>query len=314
LGASLIGVEGDDSMGVHVRGVCSKQALLLISLIGSLGSSLLACGSDGAGELQIQVNPLVAGDTFSCSRTYAGIGTGKATARPLDFRLYVNHLTLKTASGESVPFVLKEDELWQRDGVALLDFEDDTGSCKTGSPETNAVLVGTAPARSDYVALQFAIGLPTSMNHLDAATAPAPFNAPGMWWSWQGGYKYVRIDIASESNPGGYYFHLGGTDCAGGVKDGITCKYDNIASVALSGFQMGKSQLNLDIAPLYSGVDINHTVDGMTDFVAGCMAFSGDPECPAMFSALGLAFEPGASAASATSPGAPTQQRMFTVR
>ena len=263
------------------------------------------CAEDGPQDIDIEFVPLVGGRPFSCTSEYGGLGTGQGTARPLDFRLYLHDLALVTRGGQQVPVTLKDDDVWQRYGVALLDFEDATGTCNTGSVETNAHVVGRTPTHGDYVGVTFRVGVPASMNHLDAATAPAPFNAPGLWWSWQGGYKYARIDVSTRGNPNGFYFHLGATTCDGTVAGGFGCRYDNVSTVSMVGFQPGRNQVALDIAPLYDGVDIDRAPDYQADSVAGCMAFSGDPECPAMFAPLGLSFEDGAVA--------PARAALFTV-
>lgn len=91
--------------------------------------------------------------------------------RLLDFRLFVHDVELVRAGGEHVPFRLTEDGAWQRDGVALLDFEDGSGSCETGSADTNARLRGEAPQHEDYTGVAFTLGMPERRNHLDAATA-----------------------------------------------------------------------------------------------------------------------------------------------
>ena len=35
----------------------------------------------------------------------------------------------------------------------------------------------------EYTGLQFRVGVPPELNHLDAAVAPAPLNDPGLWWA-----------------------------------------------------------------------------------------------------------------------------------
>jgi len=226
---------------------------------------------------------------FGCDVELANLGTAMTSAVPLDFRMFVHDVELVREGGEREPFVLEDDEVWQRDGLALLDFEDGTGTCTTGSPEVNRSLRGHAPPRNDYVKVSFTVGLPESKNHLDAATAPAPLNTPGMWWSWQAGYKYMKVDVASEANPGGFFFHLGGTNCEGSPTLGYSCQYPNLPRVELALSASGRVILNAET--LYAGVDLSLEPDLKTDFIAGCMAFSGDPECPAMFAALGLQFE-----------------------
>lgn len=252
----------------------------------------LGCGdadNEEVRDLEIQVEARFGPQSFECGATFTDVGTSAASVRPLDFRFYVHDVSLLRRGGSSVPFALTNDGVWQRDGVALLDFEDDTGTCATGSPETNRSLRGRAPAARDYVGVAFTLGLPESMNHLDAATAPAPLNAPGMWWSWQGGYKYMRVDVASEGAPDGFFFHLGGTGCDGTPGRGLGCRYQNLARVELE--SAGLSDVSIDARALYRELDVNALPDFQSDFVAGCMAFEGDPECPPMFDALALAFE-----------------------
>ena len=48
------------------------------------------------------------------------------------------------------------------------------------------------------------------------------------------------------------------------------------------------------------GVDVERVPDGVSDTLPGCMAFSGDPECPAMMAPLGLRFEDNAPAGAQT--------------
>jgi hypothetical protein len=80
--------------------------------------------------------------------------------------------------------------------------------CATGDTDTRTVVYGYAPEEADYTSVDFKIGVPPDKNHLDGARAPAPYNASGPWWSWSGGYKYMRIDVSSAEQPI-WYFHGG---------------------------------------------------------------------------------------------------------
>jgi uncharacterized repeat protein (TIGR04052 family) len=254
--------------------------------------ALVGCGSsDDAREKPLNLDFLArfGAEPFDCNATFTELGTSKVSARALDFRLFVHDLELIRAGGERVPFSLANDGVWQRDGVALLDFEDGTGSCETGSAETNQSVRGSAPPHDDYTGVAFTIGVPNDMNHLDAATAPAPLNTPGMWWSWQGGFRYLRVDVATDDNPDGFFFHLGGTNCTGTVAQGFACQYPNLARVELRSNALGA--IVIDAEALYRDVDLSKKPDLRSDLVAGCMASAGDPECPAMFGALGLPFQ-----------------------
>lgn len=262
---------------------------------------LPACGGEGSSEKQFTVkfSPQVGEQSLRCDTAYAGIGKTGTTIELLDFKLYVRDVTLVRANGERHPLVLDQDGKWQRDTLALLDFEDGTGTCDTNSPETRLEVVGRAPDFTDYTGLEFKIGVPEELNHLDGATAPAPLNSPGMWWSWLSGYKFMRLDVHSSMNAT-WFFHLGSSGCTGNTAEGYNCSASNQSTVSLSGFDPTKNQVVLDVAGLYADSDLDHSIDNKTDRVAGCMSGLTDPECPALFSQVGLAADGSAQAVPAS--------------
>ncbi len=254
------------------------------------GFALGACGGDGSATYKINFKALVAGAPFSCSSTYDNIGSSKTTIQPLDFRMYVQDVSLVRAGGAHVPLALTPDPIWQSKSVALLDFEDGTGLCNTASPDTRTFVTGTAPSQSDYTGVQFTLGVPPDLDHLDVASATAPQNVPALWWSWLGGYRFVRIDVASQANES-WSFHLGAMNCTGAVMTDINCKYPNQSTITLGGFTPSSSVVTMDLATLFADSDLDAQVDGMTDLVPGCMSGPDDPECPALYSKVGLTFQ-----------------------
>jgi uncharacterized repeat protein (TIGR04052 family) len=256
-----------------------------------LGLFALACSSteSTSTDVSIDVSAVVGNRAFACNASYENVGVSKTTFKPLDFRMYVTDVVLVRADGTEVPVQLNASP-WQRGKFALLDFEDGTGTCVGGTKETNTALKGTVPAGT-YTGVAFTIGIPESENHLDAATAPAPLNAPGMWWSWKGGYKYMRIDVETAKNKA-YYLHLGASACDGDLAKGFTCAAGNRPRVLLpkdAPLVSGVSNVQFDLAELWANVDIDAQIDPKVDFVNGCMAFPGDPECPQVFAKLGMA-------------------------
>ena len=256
---------------------------------------MLGCG-EMLQSVTIPFSAEVNGEPFACGQSYEGLGTTAATISPQDFRVYVHDVALIDASGAVVPVTLDEDGAWQHEGLALLDFEDGSAGCKTGSPATHKELTGTVPP-GDYTGLSFTVGVPDAMNHLDAATAPAPLNAPGMWWAWTSGFKFARIDVATDNNPA-FYFHLGATSCSGSPGAGFACTLENLPQVTLDAFDPDADTVALDIAALYADNDLNAPIDYVSDFVNGCMAFEGDPECVGMLGSLGLGWGDAAAPAS----------------
>ena len=149
-------------------------------------------------EIAINFEGWVGDDRFECGNSYDRVGESETTITPTDFRLYVSNVSLIDEDGNAVAVELEQDGKWQHQNVALLDFEDGTGACDNGTTETNTSIVGTVP-EGDYQSLQFTLGVPERLNHDDAAIAPSPLNLTSMWWNWQGGYKFLRVDLETDS-------------------------------------------------------------------------------------------------------------------
>jgi uncharacterized repeat protein (TIGR04052 family) len=235
----------------------------------------------------------VGGAPFACGQAYAGIGTSAASYVGADFRFFVSAPALIPAGGGApVPITLDVNANQTADGVALLDFEDNTGTCQTGTAATYTTLTGTVPTGS-YAGIAFTLGIPADRNHLDPALATAPYNAPGMLWAWQSGYKFVKID--GVVGGAGFNLHVGSTGCPGTDPQQPptgACANPNRAAVALTGFDAATDTIVADIAPVLAGEDVAVNT-AMT--APGCMSFPGDPECDTIFPKLGLPY--GAAAA-----------------
>ncbi|HMJ52088.1 MAG TPA: MbnP family copper-binding protein [Polyangiaceae bacterium] len=273
---------------------CAITTALCIAAVG--------CGAadDAAPTYRIEFQGMVGDQPFSCDGEYGDIGLDKTKIKPLDFRFWVHDLALVRANGEAVPLSLKQDQptstirddgAWQKDNVALLDMENATGSC-TGSPETRTHVIGTAARHDDYTGLRFKVGVPRVHNNVNAPLAEYPFGAPGMAWQWKGGYRFVRVDVSAMTKPK-YYFHLGSTACEGepadstGEQGGINCAVENVAPIALEGFNPETDKVRVDIATLYTGID----VDSPNDRNYACMSGgTTNTMCPSMFGALGLTY------------------------
>ena len=232
-----------------------------------------------------------------CSTTYDALGSSGTNGQLADSRLFVSAVKVRRSDGDWVDVQLTDSD-WQQEGVALLDFEDGSGACAdSGSPEMNQALLGTVP-EGKYDALSFQVGVPFELNHVDTATAPAPFNVPGMFWTWQGGFKFLKVDwlVAGGSIPR-WNVHIGSTGC---VSDAPTeapakdCGRPNLAQVELEPFNLDGDVVSLDLAALIANVDLTSDT---TDTPPGCMSSPGEPaDCGAVFDALGLDFDVGSCA------------------
>lgn len=227
---------------------------------------------------------------FDCTKSFA-VGMGNADMKFLDARLWVHDVALQLADGATVPVRLSEsrptrtvadDGAWQKDGVALLDFENAQGSCE-GTPETRTRLVGIGKVPSNVTGITFKVGVPAALNHLDASISEYPFGIPGMAWQWKSGYRFVRVDATTQVHAK-HYFHLGSAGCDGEVGKFI-CTTPNVPTIKLTGFDPSKSKIVFDLAKIYAKIDVDRETRSF------CMSDPSNPICPMMIGAFGLAYE-----------------------
>ena len=91
-----------------------------------------ASGGGGAGgqggspsqDVAISFEGVVGPDPFVCGATYDNLGANNSSLELSDFRLYIQNVELKNAAGDYVPVTMTDDDVWQSDGTALIDFED----------------------------------------------------------------------------------------------------------------------------------------------------------------------------------------------
>lgn len=146
-------------------------------------------------DIRIHFAAKVAEQEAVCGETYENIGMSKSQIEITDLRFYVSNVRLINDTGEEVPLTLEQDKLWQHENIALLDFEDGSAQCRdTGNDPRNDTVSGSVP-NGNYSGLVFDVGIPFEFNHLDSTTAPSPLNVGAMWWYWQDGYKFVRVDL-----------------------------------------------------------------------------------------------------------------------
>lgn len=263
-------------------------------------------------DIEIRFGARVGDAEFRCGQSYAGIGTTNARITPTDFRFYVSDVELIDAAGRTVKLQLAQDGVWQFRDLALLDFEDGSGPCRGGTTGLNARVVGKAPP-GDYRGLSFTLGVPFALNHGDPTVAPSPLNLTAMFWSWQVGYKFVKVDFTSASavpaamaahaggghgggghggaqaGASGWSLHLGSTQCAsaGATQPPSQCANPNRLRVTLANFDPARSVVVTDLRSVLAGANVDVNAPNTSP---GCMSFPNDPDCMPVMPALGLAY------------------------
>lgn len=266
----------------------SRSAIAVLA-----ASAVVACGDDLAapdGPIDVSINfaALVNNVAFACGQTYTGVGSSTTDITMTDFRLYVSDVELLDASGAPQAVELEQDGVWQRNDLALLDFENGTTSCANGTTATNTSVRGTVPA-GDYIGLRFTLGVPADMNHVDQTTAAAPQDLTALFWSWNGGYKFARMDHTSAAQPGGWNVHLGSTGCTPSGDPTVpatTCTNGHRPTITFDVFDWEVNEVVADYGVLVSGSDLTQNTAAK-----GCMSFPGDPDCAQVMNRFGLDYE-----------------------
>lgn len=268
----------------------------------SVTSSTSGTGGSGMMALTIPFEGRIGATPFTCKATYPGLGTAATEVAISDFRLYIHDVKLHQKGGADVAVELVQDGLWQYKNLALLDFEDKTGPCANGTTEMNSMIHAMVP-QGTYDGISFKLGVPFDLDHADVSTAPSPLNLSALFWDWNSGYKFLRVDSAPAAGGAPFLLHLGSTACQGDFADGGVsgCDRPNVAEVVLSGFDPAKSKIVVDYAAVVVANDLSKNEGG----APGCMSGPTDPECEAIFQRLGLTVKDTSTH--------PDQQKLFSV-
>lgn len=272
------------------------------------------------GDVTLRFGLMAGKEPVACGKDIANLGAKRTKAQIMDARLYLTNIRLISADGKDVPLQLVPDGRWQSDKVALLDFEDGTGLCKEfGTKDLRDTVIGKVPA-GKYNGIAFDMGVPFEVNHADVTTSKTPLNVKAMWWNWQNGYKFTRIDLKTNapSPKDTFFIHLGSTGCGeaamnhGAPKAGMemtmtmkmtatmtmnagnqppkaVCKNPNMVGVRLNNFDPTKNRVVADLASLLTSVDISNP----RPEPAGCMSGINDPDCTRLFPNFGLTLATG---------------------
>jgi uncharacterized repeat protein (TIGR04052 family) len=155
--------------------------------------------------------------------------------------------------------------------------------------------------------ISFELGVPFKLNHGHPLKALPPLNQSDMFWTWQQGHKFLRLDLnkidhyqpkidekqVSEKPPStskqtGWQFHLGSIGCQSANvmrAPSQTCRYPNRVKVALA--YQGEQTLLLDLAPLLAPVLNDAKLSQQS-----CMSDQHSLSCQPLFEALGINSRP----------------------
>ena len=285
---------------------------------------------DGALQrIMVRFQAMVGTEPFSCGRSYENIGATHSRITPSDFRFYVSEVELINREGKAVPVQLEQDGVWQYRNVALLDFEGGTGPCGGGNSGLHTAVTGMVP-KDVYRGVRFVVGVPFDLNHGDPTIVPSPLNFTAMFWAWQSGYKFIKIDMATSGQsqdgekrpemsmkervammekidamkkqgaagvPGGkppraagFSVHIGSTECASASLTTPPSECRNPNRMAVA-FGDFDVDKNVIVADLAALLKDTDVDINAPGTAPGCMSAVDDADCPGIFAALGLPYD-----------------------
>lgn len=163
------------------------------------------------------------------------------------------YLSKFTNNGESVSFI-SPYQVKQQDEVILIG-----GDCQSDGIWQLPFTTQLQPGQ-----VSFELGVPFALNHQNPLKAQPPLNQSDMFWTWQLGHKFLRLDLHKSSeaetqepttSSTGWQFHLGSVGCQSASvmrAPSQPCAHPNRAEITLA--YQGQQTLILDLAPLLTGV------------------------------------------------------------
>jgi hypothetical protein len=144
----------------------------------------------GVGQLRIEFENVVGDDPLTLNtQTYTNANGDAFTVTM--FKYYISNIKLQKADGS---------EYVQPESYYLIDEEE---------ASSKVITLDSIPT-GDYTGITFTIGVDSTRNVSGAQTgALDPLH--GMFWTWNSGYIYVKMEgYSPQSANGGLVFHIGG--------------------------------------------------------------------------------------------------------
>jgi len=224
------------------------------------------------------------GSSGTPAEIHFGLGGGDDAVVVRNAQFYVHDVQLLDTAGRPHPFRFDTVAPWQSGEVALVDL---SGS---GGTVLNGTIRGTpAAGTSDpYTGILFSIGVPFELNHANPLTATAPLDRGELFWTWQSGHKFLRVDLLDAGRE--WSFHLGSTGCTSASAlrpPAAPCAQPNVMRVEIAGIDPLRQSIQLQLHELVSSMRAaEHSI---------CTGdYAHNPACADVFAKTGLQADTGA--------------------
>lgn len=233
------------------------EALLVIrkcALVTLLATFFVAC-KPVEQKTVLSFNPVVNNDVLRCNSEY---GSENQRWQLSQLQFFVSNIRLVHGESEQRMSVIAEAD--HSNEVALVGIDCEANNDENGQEQGNWRIpldaTDTAFDVNNAESIRFDIGVPFHLNHSNPLTADFPLNQSDMFWTWQMGHKFFRLDTLSGD--GGWAFHLGSTGCKSPsvmrAPDNV-CRFPNRVSVELP--VKDSHEVLVDIGALIDGLGLN---------------------------------------------------------
>lgn len=221
---------------------------------------------DKKNSLRLVFSLMYEGKIVNCKKGELGFITEGRFVRIDRFAFYVHQPSLVIDKTETSLRLV--DNQWQSQGTGLIYFNNKCQSDNTNSNVnvnvnsnqtleldlSNQFIHDNLDNKQSEIVLNFNIGVPFAQNHLNPLIQASPMNVSSMFWSWRNGYKFMRLDLRTDTD--GFAFHLGNLGCqsTSSVRaPQAPCQQSNVIKTAI--------ELNQDLVETEQGIDINIAFD-----------------------------------------------------
>jgi len=161
--------------------------------------------SDNSGRTTIMVTPMFEQQKVSCDSLF-NVDGNAWQYQTLQF--FISQVEVKNQEGQWRLWDMTESAQ-QKNNIALLGED-----CSTKNSASNRhwqLEFKSIGGMNKFEHIRFMIGIPFNENHLNPLTQTSPLNESSMFWVWQTGHKFLRLEMKSDDD--NWLFHLGSTGC-----------------------------------------------------------------------------------------------------
>ncbi len=245
----------------------------IILSIGFLILFTLGCSNDTDFPLKVNFELSFNGSPITCDQPFPVLTT---QWRWQNVQFYLHDFKIFDENGFQ-PVKLVANKGFDQE-VALI------GGVCNQQQQWQVELIGAKPIKN-ATHIEFTLGVPFNKNHQNPLTQQAPLNQSDMFWIWQTGHKFLRMELMGkdESNQTArdWLLHLGSTGCSSVAPvraPNTECKNPNRITYKLAWNK--QTTIQIDFAQLF---DKPESLDFNT-----CQSNPDDPSCDYWLPKLGL--------------------------